>query len=302
MVFKDFEGLKAALGTRGKKTAAVVCPDASALIALARCQREGILDGVLVGDQKSIQKNIAEQAGILGDTLKDLPVIHAPDPLGAAYGAVECIKRGEADLLLKGKLETSLLLKAVVDKKSEMRTGRLMSHLAFLKIPDHHKLIVLTDSGMVMHPTLDQKKQILENAVDALRKMGYDRPKVGVLAAVEKVNPDMPETLDAQELTRMNRQGEIKGCLVEGPYSYDILMSRESAEKKGVESELAGDPDILLAGDMTTGNILGKALVFSAKAEMAGIVVGARVPIALTSRGATEAEKYLSLILARSCA
>lgn len=302
MVFKDFGELKSAVGERGKKTVAVVCPDVSALTALARCKREGILDGVLVGDQKSIQKNMEEHAGTFGDTLKDLPVIHAPDLLGAAYGAVDCVKKGRADLLLKGKIDTSLLLKAVVDRSSDMRTGRLMSHLAFLKIPDYHKLIVLTDSGMVMHPTLDQKKQILENAVETLRKMGYDKPKAGVLAAVEKINPAMPETLDAQELTKMNRQGEIKGCLVEGPYSYDILMSRKSAEKKGVESELAGDPDILLVGDMTTGNILGKALVFSAQAEMAGIVVGARVPIALTSRGATEAEKYLSLILARSCA
>lgn len=193
------------------------------------------------------------------------------------------------------------MLKAVVAEESGLRTGRLMSHLAFLKIPNYHKMIVLTDSGMVLYPNLQQKKQIIENAVENLRNMGYDTPKVGVLAAVEKVNPKQPETVDAAELTEMNRRGEIQNCIVEGPLSYDILMSRESARKKGFTGELVGDPDILVVPDMPCGNILGKALLFSAEADMAGLIVGAKAPIALTSRGATEKEKRQSLLLAAAC-
>lgn len=149
-----------------------------------------------------------------------------------------------------------------------------MSHLAFLKIPNYHKIIVLTDSGMVLYPTLEQKKEIIENAVENLHNMGYECPKVGVLAAVEKVNPKQPETEDAAKLTQMSRDGEIKGCIVEGPLSYDILMSKESAHKKGFDSELVGDPDVLVVPNMPCGNILGKALLFSAGADMAGLIVG----------------------------
>ena len=134
-------------------------------------------------------------------------------------------------------------MKAVVKEENGLRTGKLMSHLAFLKIPNYHKLIVLTDSGMVLYPTLEQKKEIIENAVENLCNMGYDMPKVGLLAAIEKVNPKQPETVDAAALTEMYKNGEITGCIVEGPLSYDILMSRQSAHKKGFDSELVGDAD-----------------------------------------------------------
>ncbi len=297
MIYESFEQLQIHISSNGKKTVVVVCPDISSLTALKRCFEEELLDAVFVGDRKTIE----DLKTGFGTCFDHVPVIHADDLLGAAYEGVRCINRGEGDFLLKGRIDTALLLKAVVDKESVMRTGNLMTHLAFFKIPNYHKLIVLTDSGMVMNPTLAQKKQIIENAVNTLRKMGYEKPKVGVLAAVEKINPKMPETLDANELHEMNQRGEIQDCIVEGPYSYDILMSKRSAAKKGITSELAGDPDILLVDKMSTGNILGKALVFSAEAEMAGIVVGAKVPIALTSRGATEAEKYLSLLLAKAC-
>ena len=155
---------------------------------------------------------------------------------------------------------------------------------------------------MVLYPTLEQKKGIIENAVENLRNMGYDTPKVGLLAAVEKVNPKQPETVDAAALTEMYKNGEITGCVVEGPLSYDILMSKESAHKRGFDSELVGDADVLVVPDMPCGNILGKALLFSAGADMAGLIVGAKVPIALTSRGATEKEKRQSLLLAAACA
>ena len=287
MVFHNFTELKASLGQQQKRTAAVVCAhDETTLKALEQCREQ--INAVLIGDEKKIRQ------------LTDLPyeIIPEEDMLAAAHKGVGLVREGRADFLLKGKLDTSLILKAVVDKEHGLRTGRLMSHLAFLELPGYHKLVVLTDSGMVIRPDLAQKKEILLNAVDTLQKMGYEEPKAGLLAAVEKVNPKMPETLDAEELTRLNREGKLKGCYVEGPLSYDILMSPESAKKKGYESRIVGDADILMVGDMATGNILGKALTITAKGKMAGIIVGAGAPVALTSRGSKLEEKVNSILLA----
>lgn len=299
MVFKDFEELEKSFHAAEKKTVVVAAAqDKSALTAVNECRKEGLIDAILVGDEALIKEEIKA----FGGDMDDVKIVHAATLEEAAKLTCQCIKNGEADFILKGKIDTGILLKAVVAEENGLRTGKLMSHLAFLKIPNYHKIIVLTDSGMVLYPTLEQKKEIIENAVENLKNMGYDMPKVGVLAAVEKVNPKQPETVDAAALTEMNKNGEIKDCIVEGPLSYDILMSKESAHKKGFTSELVGDPDILVVPNMPCGNILGKALLFSAEADMAGLIVGAKAPIALTSRGATEKEKRQSLLLAAACA
>lgn len=299
MVFKDFEELERSFHPSEKKTVVVAAAqDKSALTAVNQCRKEGLIDAVLVGDEALIREEIKAFDG----GLDDVKIVHAATLEEAAQRACQCVRDGEADFILKGKIDTGILLKAVVSEESGLRTGKLMSHLAFLKIPNYHKILVLTDSGMVLYPTLEQKKEIIENAVENLRNMGYDTPKVGVLAAVEKVNPKQPETEDAAKLTEMNRNGELKDCIVEGPLSYDILMSKESAHKKGFDSELVGDADIVVVPNMPCGNILGKALLFSAGADMAGLIVGAKAPIALTSRGATEKEKRQSLLLAAACA
>lgn len=201
---------------------------------------------------------------------------------------------------MKGKLQTADLLKAVVDKEKGLRTGNVISHVAILEIPAYRKLIAVTDGGMVMYPNLDEKKQILENSVNVFLAMGYECPKVAVLCAVETVNPKMPETVDADTLKNMNRDGEIKDCMVEGPISLDLTFNKESAEIKGYSSPVTGDADILLVPNITTGNIMSKALIEMAGATMAGMVVGAKVPIVLTSRGASSEEKYLSLVLSAS--
>ncbi len=172
-----------------------------------------------------------------------------------------------------------------------------MSHVVFNEIPNYHKLLVLTDGGMMMYPDLDKKKQICENAVDTLRTLGYKMPKVAALAAVETVNPKMQETVDADALKRMNLENEITDCIIEGPISYDLTMSKASAEIKGFESPVTGDADIVLVPNITVGNVLGKSLIYSAGAKMAGFIVGAKVPIVLTSRGSSSEEKYLSLVL-----
>ena len=173
-----------------------------------------------------------------------------------------------------------------------------MSHFALNELPGYHKLIVNTDGGMLTYPTLEDKVSIVENAVLTLRAMGYECPKVAVLAGVEKLNPKMIETVEANALMEMNREGKITGCIVEGPVSYDVALSAEIAAHKKVPYTCCGDYDVLVAPNLAAGNILGKSWSVTAGAKMAGIIVGAKVPIVLTSRGSTAEEKYLSIALA----
>ena len=177
-----------------------------------------------------------------------------------------------------------------------------MSHFTIFEIPGYHKLLAPVDGGMVTYPTLEQKKQIIENTVEMFHALGYDRPKVGVLACVEKINPKMPETVEADALKQMNLRGEIGGCIVEGPISYDCAVSKEIADYKGFESPCAGDCDILLAPNIHAGNIMGKMLTVTCGAKMAGFIVGAACPIAMTSRGSSAEEKFDSIVLAAVCA
>jgi phosphate butyryltransferase len=298
MVFKNFEELieKIQNGQSKKKVAVVVAEDEHTLEAVFRAKKDNIVDPILIGDKEKIK-------GILlssNEILEDKWIIDVKNDFEAAYKAVELVNAKKVDFIMKGKIQTSDLLKAVVDKEKGLRTGNVMSHVVIHEIPTYHKLLAVTDGGMIMYPNVDKKKQIIENAVSAFRAMGYEKPKVAVLAAVETVNPKMPETLDADQLKKMNLAGEIKNCIVEGPISYDLTMSKESAEIKGFKSTVTGDADILIVPNITVGNILGKALIYSANAKMAGFVVGAKVPIVLTSRGSTSEEKYLSLVISAS--
>lgn len=178
----------------------------------------------------------------------------------------------------------------------------IMSHIAMQTVPRYHKMLVTTDGGMLPYPTLEQKKAIVNNAVSALRALGYDRPKVGILASVEEVNPKMPETVDGAALKEMNQKGEIKNCVVEGPISLDLALVKERAVAKGYESEVAGDADILVAPNVHAGNILGKALIEMAGGKMAGVILGAKAPVGLTSRASSTEEKYYALALAAAIA
>jgi phosphate butyryltransferase len=198
---------------------------------------------------------------------------------------------------MKGNLDTSILLKAVVDKENGLGGGGVMSHFTAFEVPGYHKLLIPVDGGMVMYPTLEQKKSIIENTVSALRTMGYDCPKVGVLACVEKLNPKMPETVEADILKQMNQRGEISDCIVEGPISYDCAVNKEIARFKGFQSPCAGDCDVLVAPNIHTGNIMGKMLTVTCGARMAGFIVGAKCPIVMTSRGSSAEEKYLSIVI-----
>lgn len=270
--------------------------DEHALEAVIMADKNSIAEPVLVGDQPLIQKILAG-FGVAENTYE---IYHTENDAEAAKKSIELIREGKADFLMKGKLQTADLLREVVNKETGLSQGRPMSHVAMQEVPSYHKLLAVTDGGMMMYPDLEAKKSIVENAVEVFNKMGYENPKVGVLAAVEVVNPKMPEAVDGAELKRMNQEGIIKNCIIEGPISYDLAMNLESSKIKGYESPVVGDVDILVVPNITAGNILGKSLIYSAGAKMAGFIVGAKVPIVLTSRGASTEEKYLSLAISAS--
>jgi phosphate butyryltransferase len=295
MIYHNFKELIGAVqGNPSSKVVAVVAADdGHTLEAVFRAKKNQIATPILVGDRSKI----LEELKTLGEDPTKTEIIDVPDDQEAAYAAVLLVHQGKADFLMKGKIQTADMLRAVVDKEKGLHTGKVMSMVVLHELPGYHKLLTVTDGGMMMYPTLDEKKQIILNAVDVYHSIGIAEPKVAVLAAVEVANPKMPEAVDGAALKQMNLDGQISGCIVEGPISYDLAMSRESAEIKGYESPICGDADILVVPNITVGNILGKALVVSAGAKMAGFVVGAKVPIVLTSRGSSSEDKYLSLVL-----
>ena len=296
MVYKKFEELLALVDTKAdKKTLALVrAEDDHALEAVAEVVKKGLIDAVLVGNREAIKKT-AEKIGF---SVTDEQIVDAEDPESAAAEGVKLIREGRADFLMKGKLETSQMLRPVVNKQTGLNKGGVMSHVSLTEVPAYHKMVLTTDGGMLPYPTLEQKKHIIENAVYVMNRLGYEEPKVCVLAASETPNPKMPESMEAAALKEMNQKGEIENCIVEGPISFDLAMVKEKAEIKGYESPCAGDADILIVPNIHAGNILGKCLIEMANSKMAGLIVGAQCPIVLTSRGASSEEKFNSLMLA----
>lgn len=296
MEYKTFDEVVQKVRGISRRRCGVVAgaEDRHVLEAVLEAEAEGIAVPVLVG-------NAAEIARIL-KTLDHDPgscrIVDAAPGENSSQRAVEVILSGEGDFLIKGKLDTKDILKAVVDRRNNLhREGGLMSHLAFFQVPGERKLMAHSDGGMIVYPDLKTKKGILLNALDALKRMGYEWPKVAVLCAVEKINEKMRETIDARDLAEMYKDGLLPDCVLEGPVSYDIALRPDIAELKGYESPNCGNFDLFIVPDLASGNLLGKCLTVSAHAEMAGIVVGARIPIVLTSRGASAAEKFNSIAL-----
>ena len=285
--------------SNARRMAVAVAADAHTLEAVMAAQKEGLVRPVLVGDKAKIREILAE----MGETVPDEDVYDEPDEVAACEKAVALVREGKASFLMKGRVDTKVILKAVVNKEHGLGVpGAIMSHVTLFEVPAYHKILAPVDGGMVTYPTLEQKKGIIENTVAVLHTLGYECPKVGILACAEKVNPKMPETLDAQELAEMNRRGEIAGCIVDGPISFDCAIDKSLADFKGYESPVAGDCDILLAPNIHAGNIMGKMLVCFSGAKMAGFIAGARCPIVLTSRGSSAEEKRLSIVLAAAAA
>ncbi len=293
MIYRSFDELidKVKNYPSMKRMVIAAAGEEHTLEAALHARREGIARPVLVGDKEVILGILKK----LGEEVPGEDIYSAADNKEAAEFSVSLIRAGKADFLMKGYLDTAVLLKAVVDKEKGLGKGGVMSHFSMFDVPSYHKILVPVDGGMVAYPTLEQKKSIIENTVETLRSMGYDCPKVGVLTCVEKVNPKMLETMEAAELARMNREGEIKNCIIEGPISYDCAIDAEIARLKNYESQIAGDVDVLVAPNIHAGNIMGKMLTCTCKAKMAGFVVGAKCPIVLTSRGSSAEEKFLSI-------
>ena len=300
MVYRTFAELveKLKASPRAVRMAVAAAGDEHTVEAVLNARREGIVSPILVGDKALIDAALEK----FGATVPEEDIYDVPDLAESAKFAVQLVREGKANLLMKGKLDTSVMLRPVVNKETGIGKGGVMSHFTAFEVPSYHKLLVPVDGGMVTYPTLEQKKSIIENTVGALRAMGYDEVKVGVHACVEKVNPKMPETVEADELKQMNLRGEITGCIVEGPISYDCAVSKEIADFKGFSSPVAGDVDVLVAPNIHAGNIMGKMLACTAGAKMAGFIVGAHVPIVLTSRGSSPLEKYNSIAIAAAAA
>jgi phosphotransacetylase len=228
-----------------------------------------------------------------------LQIVDAPDGPGSAKKAVELIREGKAEVLMKGSLHTDELMSAIVSRDGGLRTGRRISHAFVMDVPTYHKVLIVTDAAINIAPTLEDKVDICQNAIDLAISLGLEKPKVAILCAVETVNSKMPATLDAAALCKMAERGQIKGGLLDGPLAFDNAISKEAAKTKGIKSEVAGDPDILLAPDLEAGNILAKQLSFLANADSAGMVLGARVPVILTSRADSVRSRIASCAVAK---
>jgi len=254
--------------------------EATALAGAVEAGSLGLIAPILVGPAARIGAT-AREAGI---DLGRLRIVDVPHSHAAAEQAVALVRAGEAELLMKGSLHTDELMAAIVAREGGLRTARRISHVFIMDVPTYHKVLIVTDGAINIAPTLEDKVDICQNAIDLAISLGLERPKVAILAAVETVTSKMPATIDAAALCKMAERGQIKGGSLDGPLAFDNAISREAAETKGIRSEVAGDPDILLAPDLEAGNILAKQLTFLARADSAGLVLGARVPVILTSR------------------
>lgn len=279
-------------GIGEKRLIVVMAENEHSLLSTMRAHEQGLVQAILMGDVAKIKALVSQH----GYEHQDFIYVQEKDPEHAVKTATAMVRAGEADVLMKGGLETKTMMKAFVARENGMRTERLMSQVAFVENPFYHKLLALTDSALNPKPDLMQKKQILENAVAVFHSMGVENPKVAVLAAAETLNPKLQESADAQALKEMNEKGEIRGCIVEGPISIDLAIEPESAKIKGYESPVAGDADLLICPDLVSGNMMGKAMLFMG-ARSANVVVGAKAPVVLTSRSASEDDKFQSILL-----
>jgi phosphate butyryltransferase len=295
MVLKKLEDLRGIVANEPiRKLVLAAAQDHHSLSAVLRAWKDGIIEPILIGDKEAIQ-NISVSNGY---DITGLRIIHEPDTEMAVEMAVKMANSKQAEVLMKGKVGTSTLLKCVLNREWGLRTGNLLSHIALFEVDTYHKLIAVTDVAMNIAPGLQDKISIVNNAVSCLNRLGISMPKVAVLGAVEMVNENMQATLDAALLSKMNQRDQIKNCLIDGPLAFDNAISLESAQHKGIRSEVAGDTDLLLMPDIEVGNVLYKSLVFFAKAKVASVILGALVPIVLTSRSDSEQAKYDSILLA----
>jgi phosphate butyryltransferase len=290
----NFEELISQVKSQEKKRLAIASAEGREIIgAVKQATDKGIISAVLIGDQQKI-KELCEKQNLDIETVE---IIHVPDPKDTAKKAVQLVKEGKAHLLMKGKVDTPTLLKAVLDKESGLRTGGLLSHVAVVEVKAYPKFMLVTDGGMNIHPDINKKADILRNAVEVAQALGIAKPKVSCLTAIELVNPDMPETVDYAGLVKMAERGDFPDVTIDGPVAFDVAIDAEAARVKGINSSVAGDTDIFLVPDIATGNILVKSLIYLADAKVGGVIVGGGAPIVLLSRSDSAATKLYSMAL-----
>ena len=278
-----------------KKVAVAVAEDEPVLEAVKAAKEQGIADAILVGDEAKIR----EIAGKLNMDLSGYEVINEPDHIQASLKAVNLVHNGQADMYMKGLIDTKSFLKSVLDKEVGLRTGKTLSHVAVFEVKGVDHLLFLTDVAFMTYPTLEDKKAIIENTVAVCHACGIPNPKVAPIAAVEVVNPKMPCTVDAEALTKMNENGEITGCIVDGPLSMDMAIDKEAAAHKGgTGRKIAGDADVLLFPDIHAGNLVYKTLTHLCEVKNGCILTGTAAPVILTSRSDTFETKMNSIALA----
>lgn len=293
-MLKDFQDLLDLTKSKGpKKIAVAVAADKDVLVAVKNAKDLEIADAILVGDKEKIEE-IGHEIQL---DLSKFEIVDEKDPVEASRKAVSLVSSGKAHVVMKGLVDTAVIMKQVLDKEIGLRSGNLISHLAVFSVPTYEKLLIVTDAAMNISPDLNQKKQIIENAVSFAHSLEIEDPKVAVVCAREKVNPKMEATVHAKELEDMNKNGIISGCTVRGPLALDNAISKEASKHKGIGGPVVGEADILLVPTIEAGNVLYKSLTFLAKAESAGLIVGTSAPIVLTSRADTSEAKLHSIAL-----
>lgn len=291
-MIKNFEQLKEMLKAMPvkRKVAVVPAQDEHTLEAISHAYRDGMVEPVLIGDEPKIREILAQ----IGTDADKMTIIHVEDPTEAIQKAADMARDGEVDCIMKGKTETGALMKVLVNRERGIRKNDTMSLLAFMESPNYHKVFAITDVGLLTYPSKDQKKAAIQNAVEAFHALGVEQPKVAILAAVEKVNPKMKETVEAAEI----KEEGVEGCIIEGPISYDLAMDPASAPIKGYVSPVAGDADLLVVPDIVSGNIAAKTITVIGGGRTGGVVLGAKVPVLLVSRAANADDKYMSIVIA----
>jgi phosphate butyryltransferase len=282
-------------GAAIKRLAVAVAEDPHTIEAVGRAVKEKLVKAVLTGDEKAIKK-------VAGEAKVDpglFDIIHEPDKVKALALAVDQVRSGKADFLMKGLLDSSVYIRGIIDKeKGLLKPGRLLSHVTVIQVPAWKKLIICGDVAVIPAPDLEAKIAILNYCIDVAHKLGIENPKAVLLSAVEKVNPKMPSTTESAIISKMAERGQIKGAIVDGPLALDVAFSEESARIKGLKSPVAGDADILVFPSIEAGNIFFKASTYLAQGELGAVVTGAQCPCVLTSRGDSEDNKFYSIALA----
>ncbi|MCK5387710.1 MAG: bifunctional enoyl-CoA hydratase/phosphate acetyltransferase [Candidatus Izimaplasma sp.] len=277
------------------KTMIVACAaDEHVLEAVELARKNNIINGVLVGDKLEIQKILKS----LNYNEENYQIIDEKDKVLACMEAVKLVNKDKSSFLMKGLVDTSTILKAALNKEYGLRTSNRISHVSVLEVPTYHKLIFMSDGAMNIAPNLDEKRQIIENSILIAHSLGIATPNVGIIGAVEKVNPQMEATLHAEQLIRMNNEGIINDCIVGGPFAIDNAINKEAALHKGITDPIAGEVDILIMPRIESGNIFYKTMMFLANAKGASVIAGAKKPIVLTSRADSAESKYNSIALA----